>query len=80
MTICISTLQGFQQGRSWPGGSRGLDPPASFKFTFSNDPNPMSFLLGVGSGGRGMGLGMGIGHMVTICVDLILRLVFIVDL
>ena len=67
------------QGRSWPGGGvPGVrTPPASFKFTFSNDPNPMSFLLG--GRGIGRGMGMGIGHnMVTICVDLILRLVFIV--
>ena len=48
------------QGRSWPGGSRGPDPPASFKFTFSNDPNPMSFLLG----GRGRGMGIGF-HPIT---------------
>ena len=32
------------------------DPPASFKFTFSNDPNPMSFLLG----GGGVGIGEGV--------------------
>ena len=47
----------YIQGRSWPGGSRGPDPPASFKFTFSNDPNPMSFLLGVEGGGKGGGGG-----------------------
>ena len=29
-------------------------------------------------GGRGRGIGMGIEHLLTICVDLILRLAFIV--
>ena len=32
-------------------GVQGSGPPASFKFTFSNDPNPMSFFIG----GRGEG-------------------------
>ena len=55
-------------GRGGPGS--GPPQPAS-RSLFSNDPNPMSFLL------KGVG-GMGIGHIVTICVYSILRLVFIV--
>ena len=60
------------QGRSWPGGSRGLDPPSQLQVHFFKWPKSDEFFVG-GGGGRGMG----IGHMVTICVDLISRLVFI---
>ena len=34
-------------------GSRGPDPPASFKFTVSNDPNLMGFFWGGGGYGYG---------------------------
>ena len=73
-SINMEYISDTSRGVAGRGGPGVRTPPASFKFTCSNDPNPMSFLLGVGVGVMGMGK----GHIVTICVDLILRLVFIV--
>ena len=48
--VCSFDLNFTSNGGVAGRGSRGPDPPASFKFTFSNDPNLMIFLLGRGVG------------------------------
>ena len=51
----LNNDEGITRGVAGRGGPGVRTPPASFKFTFSNDPNPMSFLFG---GGGGVGVGV----------------------